>query len=82
MEKISITVKIPALNGSYEFIVPNKMSVKDVQQLMLNILSSEYGVSKNISDVRLFDTKDGSRLDLKYNFMQLSICDGAKLVLM
>lgn len=82
MEKISVTVKIPALNGTYDFMVPSSMSVKDIQHLMLKILSSEYGVSENMSDVSLFDTSDGSMLRLECSFAQLDISDGAKLVLM
>ena len=82
MEKVSVMVKIPALHSSYEFIVPNTMSVADVQKLMLKILGSEYGISQEISDVRLFQEKDGSPLCLKNNFVQLGIADGAKLVLM
>lgn len=42
MEKISITVKIPALDSTYDFIVPNNMSVKNAQNLMIRILNSEY----------------------------------------
>ena len=45
MEKISITVKIPALDNTYEFIVPNNMSIRNVQNLMIRILNSEYGCS-------------------------------------
>ena len=34
MEKISISVRIPALDNTYEFIVPRNMSIKDAQNLM------------------------------------------------
>ena len=36
MEKISITVKIPALDSTYDFIVPNNMSVKIPHPLSLD----------------------------------------------
>ena len=48
MEKISITVKIPALDSTYDFIVPNNMSVKNAQNLMIRILNSEYGISDTV----------------------------------
>lgn len=82
MEKISVTVKVPALHNSYDFLVPENMPVKNVQKLMIKILESEYGISGSRFDVRLFDTADGSMLGLEYSFTQLEVSDGAKLVLM
>lgn len=82
MEKLSVTVNIPALSGIYDFIVPSNMSVRDIIYLMLRILGSEYGVSENISDVSLFDAIDGSMLRLECSFSQLNISDGSRLVLM
>lgn len=81
MEKISITIKIPALGGAYDFIVPNNMSIRDAQQLMIRILSSEYGISDRSTDVMLFDTEDHVALRLDCNFAQLGISDGAKLLM-
>ena len=72
MEKISITVKIPALDSTYDFIVPNNMSVK---------LNSEYGISDKSADAMLFDTSDNTALRLECSFAQLGISDGAKLLL-
>ena len=37
MEKISITVKIPALDSTYDFIVPNNMSVKNAKNIKLRV---------------------------------------------
>ena len=59
MEKISVTVEIPALNGSYDFVVPSSMSVQNAQNLMIRILDSEYGVSGKSTDAMLFDKNDG-----------------------
>lgn len=36
MEKISINVEIPALNGTYDFVVPSNMSIRDAQNLMID----------------------------------------------
>lgn len=81
MGKISVTVMIPALNHTYEFMVPNNMSVRDVQQLMIRILSSEYGILDKSTDVMLFDMEDGNVLRLECSFAQLGISDGAKLLM-
>ena len=44
MEKISVTVEIPALNSTYDFVVPGNMSIRNAQNLMIRILNSEYGL--------------------------------------
>lgn len=81
MEKISITVKIPALDNTYDFVIPNSMSVRNAQKLIIRILSSEYGISDNGNDVMLFDLTDNTALRLECSFAQLGISDGAKLLL-
>ena len=82
MEKISITVRVPALDNTYDFIVPSNMAVRDVQQLMMKILNSEYGISDSTSDLTLFDRDDATVLRMECSLSQLGIGDGAKLVLM
>ena len=81
MEKISISVRIPALDNTYEFIVPRNMSIKDAQNLMIKILNSEYGISNANTDVILVNLSDNLTLRLECNFVQLGICDGAKLLM-
>lgn len=81
MEKVAITVKIPALGNTYEFLVPNNMSVRNVLGLIIRILSSEYGISDNSNDVMLFDMSDQTALPPECSFDQLGICDGAKLLM-
>lgn len=81
MEKISVTVEIPALNGSYDFVVPSSMSVQNAQNLMIRILDSEYGVSGKSIDAMLFDKNDGKALRMECSFAQLNISDGARLLL-
>ena len=82
MEKISVTVNIPALGSTYNFIVPDSISVQNAHHLMIRILSSEYGISERSDNVMLFDTNDGTALRLECSFAQLGISDGAKLLLM
>lgn len=81
MEKIAVTVRIPALDNVYEFLVPNNMPVKNVLSLMVRILSSEYGISDSSEGLRLFDMSDQTALPQEYSFEQLGICDGAKLLM-
>lgn len=81
MEKISITVKIPALGNTYDFIVPNNMSIRNAQNLMIRILNSEYGISDVNTDVMLFDLNDNAALRLECSFAQLGISDGAKFLM-
>lgn len=82
MEKVSVTVRIPALNNTFDFLVPTNMAVRDVQKLMIKILSSEYNISNSITDVLLFDRETATVLRAECSFKQLGIGDGAKLVLM
>lgn len=81
MEKISVTVKIPALGSTYDFIVPSNMSIRNAQNLMIRILNSEFGISDVNTDVMLFDLADNAALRLECSFVQLGISDGAKLLM-
>lgn len=81
MERITITVKVPALNNTYDFIVPSNMTVQNAQNLILQILSSEYGISTDNTDVMLFDISDNTALSIEHTFEQLGISDGDQLLL-
>lgn len=81
MEKITVSVRVPALGGTYDFVIPNSMSVRDALLLMLRILSSEYGVSENSSGVMLIDLADQNSLHMECSFDQLGISDGANLLM-
>lgn len=82
MRKIPVTVRIPAIHGNYEFLIPDNMSVADAQKLMVRILNSEYGIADNSSDLILIDEKDGKSLRQECSVSQLGITDGAKLILL
>lgn len=82
MRKIPVTVRIPAIHGNYEFLIPDNMSVTDAQKLMVRILNSEYGIADNSSDLILIDEKDGKSLRPECSVSQLGITDGAKLILL
>ncbi len=82
MDQVSVTVRIPALGITSDFIIPNNMSVENVKTLMLRILSSEYGISEDPNQLQLFDTQDGGMLRKECSFRQMEIQDGAKLILL
>lgn len=81
MEKVAVTVRIPALDNTFEFVVPNNMSVRNTLKLMLRILRSEYGISASANGIMLFDMRDQNALPPDCSFAQLDICDGAKLLM-
>lgn len=81
MGKISVTIRIPALNDERDFLIPEKMAVKDVIMLIAKILSEEFGVSDNVENLQLMDTLDGKTLGNNDTFETLNILDGARLVL-
>ena len=82
MEKISVSIVIPAIGVTSDFMIPADMAVKDAAGLIMRILRSEYGISENDSDVMLFDSADGLSLRPECSFAQQEIADGARLVLM
>lgn len=82
MEKISIAIRIPALDVTNDFIVPSTMKIEDVKKLVVSILFSEYGVKNSLSDVTIIDTQDAKVLRMDATLEQMGIGDGAKLMLM
>lgn len=81
IDRISVSVRIPSLDRTQDFIIPENMSVRNVQQLIITILSSEYGVSDRINDTMLFSMKDAEALRLECSLEQLGIVDGSRLIL-
>ena len=81
MEKRSVTVRLPALDSSYQFLVPDQMPVREIQLLMIRILRFEYGIQEG-GGAMLFDLDDGMVLRAECSFSQLGISDGAKLLLL
>ncbi len=81
MEKASVTVRIPALDGNYDFLIPDNMAVEDVLSLMARILESEYGVSGSAKGLMLLDMADGQVLRMECSFKQLGVSDGTRLLM-
>lgn len=82
MEKISLSIRIPALDIDHDFIIPSTMSIMDVRQLIVNILVSEYGIKKQVNEISLIDMADGKALRLDASLDQQGVGDGAKLILL
>lgn len=82
IERISITIRVPALDDTYDFTVPDTMSVRTAQQLILRILHIELGIPDQQTDAILFDVSDGTVLRPECSFAQLGISTGAKLLLL
>ena len=82
MEKISVSIRIPALDITQDFIVPSTMKMMDVRQLVVDILFSEYGVKSLVSNVIFIDKSDAKALSMDASLAQMGIGDGAKLMLL
>ena len=82
MEKISVSIRIPALDITQDFIVPSTMKMMDARQLVADILFQEYGVKSLVSNVVFIDKHDGKALRMDASFAQMGIGDGTKLVLL
>ena len=81
MGNISVTIRVPLLNCDRDFLIPEKMQIKDVIMLIVKILSAEYGVSESTENLQLLDMSDGKALSGSDCFGTLEISDGAKLIL-
>ena len=82
MDKTTVSIRIPALDVTHDFIIPSTMKMIDVRQLVVDILYSEYGVQKSDTDLTFVDCKDGRYLSIDVNFDQLGIGDGARLIIL
>lgn len=81
MEKISLSITIPALGGDFDFIVPSTMLVSDIIGLVTKILNAEYGISKFTTNNLFIDKSDNKMLRSNYSLAQMGISDGAELLL-
>lgn len=82
MEKISVSVRIPALDITHDFIVPSTMVISDVRQLVVDILCAEYGVTNDVEDIVFVDKADGKALSMGATLEKMGVGDGAKLMLL
>ncbi len=81
MGSVSVTIRIPMLNNERDFMIPEKMRVKDVIMLIIKILNVEYGIPQSSENLLLLDMSDGKVLGNNDCFETLEIFDGARLML-
>ena len=80
MKKIPITIWVPALSGTYDFLVPDTLAAQEVQQLAARLLDAEFRLPEERAPT-LFDLSDGRALRPECSFAQLGSSAGAKLAL-
>lgn len=81
MENLSVTIRIPALSGEFNFIIPSNMTTRNAIGLILKILNSEYNTPLANTNILLYDETDGKALNYNRSLYESGITDGSKLVL-
>lgn len=84
VEKISINVKVLALNVEHNFLIPFEMSVNTAKTLVIKLLQEEYrGIPQIFEGNRYFvQVNSGKVLTEDCSFRQLDIAQGETLLLM
>lgn len=81
-DRINISVFFPGVNNSYDFSAPSNMSVKNVVDLMVKIISEEFpGIANDRTRHSLIKRENGIMLNETFSLQQLGITDGEKLVM-
>ncbi|MBQ7016911.1 MAG: hypothetical protein IKL38_09005 [Firmicutes bacterium] len=81
VEKISVHVRVSALNVEHNYLIPQHMSVMEAAELIQKTLLEEYPGIKQVSSIRgaLIQQSTGLVLDPGCNFKQLGIHQGERL---
>lgn len=81
--KISLNIQVPGIGVKHEFLIPEGMNIQKVIELMSKTLCEEYnGMQADLHNLMLVDYEKNIILNPKYNFKQLGINNGSKLILM
>ena len=81
-EKTLLAVHLPAVNNSYDFLIPNEFSIKDTTQFVANLLEEkEKRRFKADVTTSLYLKSDGSELDVNKLVGECNFVDGTELVL-
>ena len=81
IQKISISVRVPSVQKTHDFVLPENMSIKKVISLMSLTIADEYSsTSKGSDTLMLIDQKDNTVLNKECSLKQLGIKNGAKLM--
>ncbi len=81
VEKISVHVRVIALNVEHNYLIPQQMSVMEAAELIQKTLLEEYPGIKPESGIKgiLIQQSTGLMLDPGCSFRQLGIHQGEKL---
>jgi hypothetical protein len=82
VEKISVSVKIAALNVEHNFLIPCDMTVSDATALVVKSVAEEYrgAAIKSTHEYVLMRSSDGKLLDRSCTFKQLDVVQGERLI--
>ena len=81
-ENVYVEVFLPALNAAYDFILPLKMKVSAVINLMAEIITEKEHISLNLKTLLLFDFDKKQLIDLSLTVYGAGIVDGNRLMLL
>lgn len=81
VEKISVHVRVTALNVEHNYLIPQQMSVAEAAELINKTLMEEYPGIRQESGMKgmLIQQATGLMLDPGCNFRQLGIHQGERL---
>lgn len=81
VEKISVHVRVIALNVEHNYLIPQQMSVTEAAELISKTLLEEYPGIRQAGDIKgmLIQQSTGLMLDPGCNFRQLGIHQGERL---
>ncbi|WP_105614145.1 hypothetical protein [Vallitalea okinawensis] len=80
--KISLTVDVPSLGSSFDFLVPESMDVHKIIKLIAKVLYEEYrGIKFEIQELMLINTATNLVLNKEISCKHLGIVNGSKLIL-
>ncbi len=81
MDKISVEVFFPAINKSYEFLLPVVMKVIDAKQLIIKIVCSVERIMINNDSLALCCIDKKHEMESSFSLKELCIKDGSKLLM-
>ena len=81
-KKTLLTIRVPAVDKSFDFWIPDHLSIDDVTKLVQElILESEHRLFKASAAATLYLEADGLELDLDNKVSEYAFVDGTRLVL-
>lgn len=80
MDKIVVDVCVPAINKTYDFILPCYMNIGQLTSLIGKTISEYENLPLDFADIILFLTEKGEALDPSLVLAQTDITDGSRLI--